>query len=191
MLLDKDKEPVEFSLQINKELQQVRVVPKKTRGGYLVEIGDRRFEVDLCPHMDLDSFIVSVDRCPYDVSLTKIKEPNKILIDDEEVDFSLTGDRIAPFIDIPSPRIEPTKEKVQPVEIKDPGRTITAPMPGVVLLLNVEVGQNVSKGDLLLIFEAMKMENRIESPRNGVVKEIFVKGKGDRINRLDPLFVIE
>jgi len=49
---------------------------------------------------------------------------------------------------------------------------IKAPMPGLVLEVSVELGQEVQKGDGLLILEAMKMENVIKSPGDGVVKAI-------------------
>ena len=51
---------------------------------------------------------------------------------------------------------------------------IKAPMPGLVLELNVEAGQTISKGDPLLILEAMKMENVIKSAGDGVVEAILV-----------------
>jgi biotin carboxyl carrier protein len=55
---------------------------------------------------------------------------------------------------------------------------IKAPMPGLVLSLAVEPGQEVVHGDPLLILEAMKMENVIKSPGEGKVKKIHVvKGK--------------
>lgn len=52
---------------------------------------------------------------------------------------------------------------------------LKAPMPGLVLSIDVEVGQEVKKGDALLILEAMKMENIIKSPTDGVIKSIAVK----------------
>lgn len=51
---------------------------------------------------------------------------------------------------------------------------LKAPMPGLVLEISVEVGQEVVKGDTLLILEAMKMENVIKSPTDGVIKSISV-----------------
>ena len=49
---------------------------------------------------------------------------------------------------------------------------IKAPMPGLILEISVEVGQEVKENDPLLILEAMKMENSIVSPRDGVIKSI-------------------
>ncbi|MBL0310070.1 MAG: biotin/lipoyl-binding protein [Bacteroidetes bacterium] len=49
---------------------------------------------------------------------------------------------------------------------------IKAPMPGLIIHWSVKVGDEVKKGDTLLILEAMKMENVIKSPRDGKVKSI-------------------
>ena len=52
---------------------------------------------------------------------------------------------------------------------------IKAPMPGLILEVNVEEGSEVKEGDYLLVLEAMKMENTLTAPRDGVVKAISVK----------------
>ncbi len=59
---------------------------------------------------------------------------------------------------------------------------LKAPMPGLVIELSVEVGQTVQKGDALMILEAMKMENVIKSPTDGIIKNILVK-KGDAVEK--------
>ncbi len=51
---------------------------------------------------------------------------------------------------------------------------IKAPMPGLILEINVKPGQEVKEDDALLILEAMKMENVITSPRDGVIKTVNV-----------------
>ena len=58
---------------------------------------------------------------------------------------------------------------------------LTAPMPGSVLATEVAAGASVSKGDLLLIMEAMKMEHRITAPRDGVVASVHV-AVGDQVD---------
>ncbi|MHA7830440.1 MAG: acyl-CoA carboxylase biotin carboxyl carrier protein subunit [Flagellimonas sp.] len=60
--------------------------------------------------------------------------------------------------------------------------SIFAPMPGLILDILVEEGQEVNEEDQLLILEAMKMENIITSPRNGVIKKIGVS-KGDAVDK--------
>ncbi|MDN3587349.1 acetyl-CoA carboxylase biotin carboxyl carrier protein subunit [Pedobacter aquatilis] len=59
---------------------------------------------------------------------------------------------------------------------------IKAPMPGLVLDIIVEEGTEVKKGDNLLILEAMKMENIIKSPADGVVKKLSII-KGDKVEK--------
>lgn len=59
---------------------------------------------------------------------------------------------------------------------------IKAPMPGLILEISVEVGQEVKENDPLLILEAMKMENSFLSPRNGTIKSIAVQ-KGMAVDK--------
>ena len=59
---------------------------------------------------------------------------------------------------------------------------IKAPMPGLILEINVAVGQEVKENDPLLILEAMKMENSFLSPRDGVIKSIAVE-KGNAVDK--------
>lgn len=54
-------------------------------------------------------------------------------------------------------------------------KEVQAPMPGLVLSLEVQKGTTVSKGDTLLILEAMKMENIVKSPTDGIIKSIEVQ----------------
>ena len=59
---------------------------------------------------------------------------------------------------------------------------IKAPMPGLILSIHVEVGQEVQENDSLLILEAMKMENNFNSPRAGKIKSILVE-KGQAVDK--------
>lgn len=70
------------------------------------------------------------------------------------------------------------------------GLEITAPMPGSILAIKVEVGTQVNAGDTVLILEAMKMENEIAAPETGVVKSINVN-VGSSVNTGDLMLVIE
>ena len=54
------------------------------------------------------------------------------------------------------------------------GDAIPAPMPGTIVKVNVSAGQSVKKGEVLLILEAMKMENEIVAPKDGVVAQVLV-----------------
>jgi pyruvate carboxylase subunit B len=67
---------------------------------------------------------------------------------------------------------------------------VTALMPGLIIEIAVKEGDSVKKGQGLLIIEAMKMQNELKSPKDGIVKKIIVK-KGQTVNNNDKLIVIE
>ena len=69
------------------------------------------------------------------------------------------------------------------------GQKVNAPMPGTILEVRVTEGATVKKGDILLILEAMKMENEIMAPCDGTIKQV-VAAKGASVNSGDPLIVI-
>ena len=69
------------------------------------------------------------------------------------------------------------------------GETITSPMPGSILDVKVNVGDSVKAGQILIILEAMKMENEIVAAHDGVVKQI-VTSKGATVDTGAPLVVI-
>lgn len=68
--------------------------------------------------------------------------------------------------------------------------SLSSPMPGRIVKIFVKVGEKITKGQELLIVEAMKMENKIISPFDGVVKEIFYT-EGDQIEANVPLMEID
>ncbi|MBE6777215.1 MAG: biotin/lipoyl-binding protein [Ruminococcaceae bacterium] len=55
------------------------------------------------------------------------------------------------------------------------GETVTSPMPGTILSVNVKEGSAVNKGDVLMVLEAMKMENEIIAPCNGTIASVNVQ----------------
>ena len=69
------------------------------------------------------------------------------------------------------------------------GTNVPSPMPGTILSVNVAAGQAVKTGEVLLVLEAMKMENDIVAPCDGTVKQVLVS-KGSTVNTDDVLVVI-
>ncbi|MBR7083598.1 MAG: biotin/lipoyl-binding protein, partial [Oscillospiraceae bacterium] len=69
------------------------------------------------------------------------------------------------------------------------GEKVTAPMPGTILDVKVSQGASVSKGDVIMVLEAMKMENDIVAPCDGSVTSIVVK-KGDSVQSGDTLATV-
>ncbi|MBC8575581.1 acetyl-CoA carboxylase biotin carboxyl carrier protein subunit [Yanshouia hominis] len=69
------------------------------------------------------------------------------------------------------------------------GTTVAAPMPGNILKVMVKPGDAVKSGQILLLLEAMKMENEIYSPCDGTVSSVLVS-VGGTVNSNDPMVVI-
>ncbi|TZE81573.1 biotin/lipoyl-containing protein [Calorimonas adulescens] len=79
----------------------------------------------------------------------------------------------------PQPRPQSPKPAAAP-------GAIASPMPGTILDVKIKEGDEVEKGQVLMILEAMKMENEIIAPSDGKVKAIYVQ-KGASVNTGDPL----
>ena len=69
------------------------------------------------------------------------------------------------------------------------GEVVKSPMPGNILKINVAQGQKVNEGDVLIVLEAMKMENEIVATKSGTVAQI-VTAKGAVVETGAPLVVI-
>lgn len=77
----------------------------------------------------------------------------------------------------PAPKAAPAPApaaKPAPAKAAGGGGDVTAPMTGTVLSVSVSEGQQVKKGQLLLVFEAMKMENEVFAPCGGTVTRVAV-----------------
>jgi len=91
-----------------------------------------------------------------------------------------------------APAAAPAAVPAAPVSAAVPvaaGTTIDAPLPGNILSIKVSAGQAVKAGDVLVIIEAMKMENEVTAPCDGMVKQI-VTAKGAVVATGDTLLVI-
>ena len=73
-------------------------------------------------------------------------------------------------------KAQPTapKKEAPVAPVASGAQTVTAPMPGTILKVNVANGQSVKKGDVLMILEAMKMENEIMAPCDATVSSVNV-----------------
>ena len=135
-----------------------------------------------------DSSIVRINGNPYKIELLKSYGNNIFsfsinnMLKQIEIDLSsdnksvISVDGFSYEIDITNE----TKKLLSQYILKTDGGAnsdvvkVNAPMPGMVVKIHVIVGQSVSKGDKIIIIEAMKMENALSSPVSGIIKKIAV-----------------
>lgn len=75
-------------------------------------------------------------------------------------------------------------------KIPEGAETVSSPMPGTIVSVAVQPGQSVKKGDVLLVLEAMKMENEIMAPHDAKVTSVQVH-KGDSVETGAPLVSLQ
>lgn len=90
----------------------------------------------------------------------------------------------APATAAPAPAAAPAAPAVTAA-----GETVAAPMPGTIVDVKVSQGQAVKAGDVLVILEAMKMENEVMAPKDGTVAQVVTQ-KGAKVETGSPLLVI-
>lgn len=120
---------------------------------------------------------VEVNGTPYKVEMEKAPAPKKVI----RPVVAAAAAKTAP---------EPTTKVNKPAAKSAGKNAIKSPLPGVILQIKVNVGDEVKRGQVLMILEAMKMENNIPSDRDGKVVAINVS-KGDSVLEGTDLIVIE
>lgn len=106
----------------------------------------------------MKKFSVTVNGTVYDVEVNEVKAGG-----------AAPAPKAAPA---PAPAAAPAPKAAAPVAAG--ATTVKAPMPGKILSVAVSAGQAVKKGDLLLVLEAMKMQNEIYAPQDATVSEVRV-----------------
>jgi len=91
---------------------------------------------------------------------------------------------------VPSAIISPSSSSATATVPTSNGELLKAPMPGIILNCKVTSDTKVKKGDVIFILEAMKMENEIVAPIDGVVVQI-IAAKGSTVSTGDVLAVIQ
>ena len=89
-----------------------------------------------------------------------------------------------------APLEEKRKQETKKIVNNEGGKEVASPIQGQVTNVKVKVGDKVRKGDVLLIIEAMKLENEVVSPFDGEIKEILVS-KGQNVKAKDVIIIIE
>ena len=129
----------------------------------------------------MKTFKVTVDGQTYTVQVEEVAQNNN------------PGQPASPVKQTPAAfEVQPSatekpQEKAKPATAG--GTSVNAPMPGSVLEVKVSVGDSVNEGDVLVVLEAMKMENELTASQAGTIGQVLVK-KGDTVNSGDPLIVL-
>ena len=89
----------------------------------------------------------------------------------------------------PAPAAAPAAPAAAAAPTVAGGDAVNAPMPGTILKVNVQPGQAVKAGEVLVVLEAMKMENEIMAPKAGTVAQVLVS-KGSNVNTGDAMIVL-
>ena len=163
-------------LKLTIEGQEFDVEP----GPDSVSVGGARYSVRLLRQGDIVT--VYVNERPYQVQLPPTREgPIRVLVDAKEYEVELKGAAASR-----RPAKAPPRRPVPP----GGAGAITAQMTGRVVRVNVQPGDKVKEGDVLLIVEAMKMENEILAPQAATVKDVAVAA-GARVSEGDLLVILD
>ena len=95
----------------------------------------------------------------------------------------------APAAPVAAPVAAPAAAAPAAPVVTGSGEMVAAPMPGTILKVNVKNGDAVKEGQVLLVLEAMKMENEIMAPKSGTITQVAVQ-KGASVNTGDALVFI-
>jgi acetyl/propionyl-CoA carboxylase alpha subunit len=164
---------------------------------YLVTIEGKRFEISI----DDDTATLRIDGCDIQIDSRPLRSGRlySILADNINYEFSLerSNDGFDIWYGSRQLRAEIGDEKSERFKSLMGGiagairaETLKAPMPGLIVKVEVEVGQHVKKGDGLVIVEAMKMENELKAHAPAIIKEIKVK-PGNSVEKNQVLLVFE
>ena len=117
----------------------------------------------------------------------EVEEGTAMLVDEYEA--YVPAPAPAPVAAAPVTAAAPAPAPAPAAAPQAAGEVVASPLPGTVLQVKVSAGEAVKAGQLLLIIEAMKMENEVLAPRDGTVAQI-VAAKGATVNTGDALVVL-
>lgn len=158
------------------------------------EQDSQTFPVDLTPGSSAKSYRFTIGEKTISMEILQAKDGKlDLLIDGTHITAYVSSDETKRWVTIDGQTFVLTKSS----GARKGGHghhhaagELTAPMPGQVRAVNVSEGDAVTKGQTLLVLEAMKMEIRIHASQNGVIKKLLVK-QGQTVDRDQTLVEIE
>ena len=157
-----------------------------------------RFVFENSPEVDLTptgkTYRATLGEKTSEVEILQAKEGRlDLLIDGNRVTVYVSADNAKRWVTVngqTSVLTKPAAGAKRRITGQEHASELAAPMPGQVRAVNVSEGDSVIKGQTLLVLEAMKMEIRVQAPRDGIVMKLFVK-QGQTVEREQALVEIE
>ena len=165
-----------MEIKINDRNAQVELLSRKDNN-VLISIDGRKYEADIVM-VENGVYSILIDNRSYNIELIKI-ESKKYLVTTYLQSYDVE------IIDAESKYLKSRKKDDILEET-----TISSPMPGKIVKVLVNEGDQVKAGDTVVIVSAMKMESEYKVKKDRLIKEIKVR-EGDTINAHQPLIVIE
>ena len=158
------------------------------------EFSSQQFVIDLMPSGGGKSYRVTLGENAFDVEILQAKDGKlDLLIDGKHVAAYVSSENTKRWVTVNGQTFVLTKSTGAP---KSRGShhhaagELTAPMPGQVRAVNISEGDTVSKGQTLLLLEAMKMEIRVQAPFDGKVSSVLVN-VGQPVEREQMLVILD
>ncbi len=162
---------------------------------YITTVNDEKYEIEINGDVVLvngverkvdfksmgkhDIYSLIIDHQSFEAVVEqRDNEQYEVLIIGDLYEVTVTDERALRLASATSHLTSPTGEVV-----------VASPMPGLIVEVPVKVGQEVKKGQTVVILESMKMENELKAPRDGTVHRVEVQ-KGDSVEQNKPLVFI-
>jgi len=144
-----------------------------------IRIGDRLLEVDFESVSGQPVFSIILDGKSYESFISESDEGWQVLMRGKQYQITVEDER------------EKRLKVAAGGGVVEGGEfNLKAPMPGLVVAIPVSEGQEIKKGDVLIILESMKMQNELKSPKDGIVERIRVKA-GESVEQKQALLSVK
>lgn len=169
-----------ISLQINVDTREANLKLLSREGNQVhVLVDEEEYKLDIC-QVERGVYSILLNGKSYNVELIEGDSKKKYIVNTYRNTYELE------IVDAES-RFMKNRNKSMGDESAN---TISSPMPGKVVKIPVKVGDEVKKGQPVIIISAMKMESEYKAPRDGIVHEICVS-EGDTVDGKQPLVILE
>ena len=163
---------------------------------YIATIEDKEYEIEI-----LSETRVLIDEVPHEINFKRLRQylSFSLLVDGKSYETNIYQDnndwevllRGRQFtVDVEDERERRLRLAAGHISVHKGKFVLRAPMPGLVIDIPVAEGDQVTKGDVLVILESMKMQNELTAPRDGTVTRIQAK-VNDNVERKESLLVLE